>query len=471
MTVDPKSSILVVDDDPGHRATLETIIKSWGYGVESANDGSLAVQRVKTGPVDLILMDVRMTALDGIEALKQIKAYNPAIPVLIMTAYSSVESAVKALKSGAYDYLTKPLDFEALKFTLERALEHSGLKAENEALRKKLDQGLKMDDIIGKSRPMQDLMDMAAMIAPSDATVLITGESGTGKELIARFIHHQSPRKDHPLVVVNCAALTETLLESELFGHEKGAFTGADRRREGRFKQADKGTIFLDEIGETSPAMQARLLRVLQEKEIQRVGGGETIPVDVRILAATNRDLNAEVEAGHFRQDLYYRLNVVALHAPPLRERLNDPPLLAQHFMEVYADKNRKKINGFTPKAMDMLLKYAWPGNVRELENAVERAVILATGDFLSAKDLPLSITRELAGSDHAAHVRQPGTGELRSLEEVERSTILKALDASGGNKSEAARILGINRKTLHKKLKAYQNELGTARTGGPAAH
>ncbi len=459
MPIDTQADILVVDDDPGHRATLETIIKSWGFPVESVDDGSRAVERVKAGPVGLILMDVRMATMDGIEALKQIKAYNPAIPVLIMTAYSSVESAVDALKSGAYDYLTKPLDFEALKFTIERALEHSGLKDENAVLKKKLGRRFDLDDIIGKSRPMQDLMDMTAMIAPSDATILITGESGTGKELIAGFIHHHSPRRDHPMVVVNCAALTETLLESELFGHEKGSFTGADRRREGRFKQADQGTIFLDEIGETSPAMQAGLLRVIQEKEIQRVGGEETIQVDVRILAATNRDLNAEVEAGHFRKDLYYRLNVVALHAPPLRERLDDIPLLAQHFMAVYAHKNRKDIKGFSPTAMDMLLKYEWPGNVRELENAIERAVILAAGDFLTSKDLPLSINREQKGDPPATEAIQQEAGSLRSLEEVEQDTILKALDASGGNKSEAARILGINRKTLHKKLKTYQVE------------
>ena len=459
MIVNTKANILVVDDDPGHRATLETIINSWGYQVESVDDGGRAVERVKAGPVDLILMDVRMTTMDGIEALKQIKAYNPAIPVLIMTAYSSVESAVEALKSGAYDYLTKPLDFEALKFTLERVREHSGLKAENQALREKLSRNFDLVDIIGKSRPMKDLIEMTAMIAPSDATVLITGESGTGKELIAKFIHHNSPRRDHPMVVVNCAALTETLLESELFGHEKGAFTNADRRREGRFKQADQGTLFLDEIGETSPAMQARLLRVIQERELQRVGGEETIQVDVRILAATNRDLDTEVDAGRFRQDLYYRLNVVALHAPPLRERLEDIPLLAQHFMTTYAEKNRKEIRGLSPTAMDMLLKYQWPGNVRELENAIERAVILAASNFLTIKDLPLSLTQANRGDASETETIKQQAGRLRSLEEVERDTILKALDASSGNKSEAARILGINRKTLHKKLKAYKAE------------
>jgi len=453
---DKQAHILVVDDDPGHRTTLETLIKSWGYRVESASDGSDAVERVTDQPADLILMDVRMTIMDGLEALKRIKAYNPAIPVLIMTAYSSVESAVDALKSGAYDYLTKPLDFEALKFTIERAIEHSGLKAENKALKEKLSRDFDMAHIIGTSRPMQELIDMAAMIAPSEATVLITGESGTGKELIAKAIHYNSHRKEHPLVVVNCAALTETLLESELFGHEKGAFTGADRRREGRFKQADRGTLFLDEIGETSPLMQAKLLRAIQEKEIQRVGGEDTIQVDVRILTATNRDLDAEVGAGRFREDLYYRLNVVTLQAPPLRDRLDDIPLLAQHFMAIYAEKNRKEIKGFSPVAMDMLLKYGWPGNVRELENAVERAVILAAGDYLTEKDLPLSITQLPAGNNRDAEALRHPAGKLRSLEELEKEAILEALEASRGNKSEAARILGINRKTLHKKLKAF---------------
>jgi len=456
MNQETKIRILVVDDDPGHRTTLETIMKSWGHRVESVSDGSEALERVKAESFDLILMDVRMTVMDGIEALKQIKSYNPAIPILIMTAYSSVESAVDALKSGAYDYLTKPLDFEDLRFTIERAREHSGLKTENRALKEKLNQGFDMANIIGKSRPMQDMIEMTAMIAPSDATVLITGESGTGKELIAKSLHHNSPRKDHALVIVNCAALTETLLESELFGHEKGAFTGAEKKHEGRFKQADRGTIFLDEIGETSPVMQAKLLRVIQEKEIQRVGGEETIHIDVRILAATNRDLSAEVKAGHFRQDLYYRLNVVTLPVPPLRDRVDDIPLLAQHFMEVYSRKNRKSIKGYSPAAMDMLLKYLWPGNVRELENAVERAVILASGEFLTEKELPLNIIQlyEKDASEKTGVI--PQTGDMRPLEEIEKQAILNALEASGGNKSGAGRILGINRKTLHKKLKTY---------------
>lgn len=455
MTPDKQAHILVVDDDPGHLTTLKTIIKSWGYLVKTAEDGTQAVKIVKEKPFDLILMDVRMTLMSGIEALKQIKAYNPAIPILIMTAYSSIESAVEALKADAYDYLTKPLDFEALKITMERALEHVGLKAENLILKEKLRENFDLKNIIGKSQPMKELIEMVAMIAPSEATILITGESGTGKELIAKSIHFSSHRKDHPLVIVNCAALAETLLESELFGHEKGAFTGADRRREGRFMQANKGTIFLDEIGETSATMQAKLLRVIQEREIQRVGSEEPMNVDVRILAATNRDLKKDVEAGRFREDLYYRLNVVTLEVPPLRDRLDDIPLLAQFFLERYSRKNRKQVKGFSPFAMDMLLKYQWPGNVRELENAVERAVILLHGDYITEKEFPLSITQSYS-AESDRNIPQFSALETRPLEEIEKEAILAALEAAGGNKSEAARRLGINRKTLHKKLKLY---------------
>jgi len=450
-----KARVLVVDDDAGHLSVVQTVIKSWGYNVEGTDDGTKAVEKAKDKPFDLIVMDVRMAEMSGIEALKLIKGYNPAIPILIMTAYSSVESAVEALKAGAYDYLTKPLDFDVLKLTIERALDHTSLRAENLGLKEKLRSSYDLANIIGKSQPMKELIEMVSMVAPSEATALITGESGTGKELIARSIHFNSNRKDGSLVIVNCAALTETLLESELFGHEKGAFTGADRRREGRFMQANKGTIFLDEIGEMSSVMQAKLLRVIQDREIQRVGSDATMKVDVRILAATNRDLQEDVEAGKFREDLYYRLNVVTLRVPPLRERLEDIPLLAQHFLHNYAKKNKKSIKGFTPLAMDMFIKYDWPGNVRELENAVERAVILGPGDYISEKELPLSITRAYPHGEEID--RDPAVSkEPQSLEEVEKEAVLAALEAAGGNKSETARKLGITRKTLHKKLQKY---------------
>jgi two-component system response regulator HydG len=447
--------ILVVDDDLSHLKTLKTIISSWGYEVTEADDGTKAVELVRKRPYDLILMDIRMAEMSGIEALTLIKDYNPSIPILIMTAYSSVESAVGALKAGAYDYLTKPLDFDVLKLTLERTLEHASLKEENKNLKDKMSADYDLKNIVGKSRAMKDLIDMLAMIAPSEATVLITGESGTGKELIAISIHHNSSRKKHPLVVVNCAALTETLLESELFGHEKGAFTGADKRREGRFMQANKGTIFLDEIGETSATMQAKLLRVIQEREIQRVGGDESINVDVRILAATNRNLEEDVKNGKFREDLYYRLNVVKLNVPALRERQEDVSLLAQHFLVKYSEKNRKNIKGFSPLAMDMLIKYKWPGNVRELENTIERAVILLTGDNITEKELPSNITEPYSEKNDWVEQPRPITAN-RPLQDIEKEAILSTLEATGGNKSETARRLNINRKTLHKKLKIY---------------
>jgi two-component system response regulator HydG len=451
-----KTKILIVDDDPGHLVSVKTIIQSWGYIAETADDGSVAVEMVRSKPVDLILMDVRMTKMSGIEALKQINVYNPAIPVIIMTAYSSVGSAVEAIKSGAYDYLMKPLDFEVLKLTIERACEHAGLKEENKALREHLQTDYDITNIIGRSQPMKKLLEMMSMIAPSEATVLITGDSGTGKELIARSLHFNSQRKEKPLVVVNCAAVTETLLESELFGHEKGSFTGADKRREGRFMQADHGTIFLDEIGETSSTMQAKLLRVLQEKEIQRVGGDETLKVDVRIIAATNKDLDKEVAEGNFREDLFYRLNVMPLNVPSLRERQEDIPLLAQHFLRKFADKNRKELKGFVPMAMDMLVNYNWPGNVRELENAIERAVILATGDHITENQLPLNITEKYPDLEAQPSGAGPIMDGTHSLEDIEKKAILATLKASNGNKAQAARRLGITRKTLHNKLKNY---------------
>jgi two-component system response regulator HydG len=455
MTATQATNILIVDDDEGHLSSMRTVIRSWGYRVVTATDGHEAVDAVKDTPVDLILMDVRMTVMSGIEALAHIKRYNPSIPIIIMTAYSSVESAVEALKGGAYDYLIKPFDFEVLKMSIERACEHAGLKVENQELKARLQDDFDRPDIIGKSPAMKALIEMLAMVAPSEATVLISGESGTGKELIARALHYNSARRDNPLVTVNCAALTESLLESELFGHEKGAFTGADRRREGRFLLADGGTIFLDEIGETSSRMQAKLLRVLQEKEIQRVGSARVRKVDVRVAAATNRDLEADVAAGRFREDLFYRLNVMHLAVPPLRARQEDIPLLAQHFLEKFARRNRKPAKGFAPLAMDMLLKYDWPGNVRELENTVERAVILMPGEHVTEKQLPLSIVQAHPGQPAAAAAIPAGDGD-RTLEDLEKEAIAATLAATDGNKSEAARRLGISRKTLHNKLKFY---------------
>jgi two-component system response regulator HydG len=448
-----KNSILIVDDDPAHRTMLRTLLNGWGYNTSEADDGSTAIERVHEGAFDLILMDIRMIKVSGLQALTEIKAFNPAIPVIIMTAYSSAQTAVEALKNGAYDYLTKPLDFDELRFAMERAMDHRQLKDENRLLRESLGSHFDTQNIIGRSPAMVKLIETVAQVAPSEATVLITGESGTGKEMIAGAIHFNSSRKDGPFVKINCAAITETLLESELFGHEKGAFTGAYKKKEGRFRQAHGGSLFLDEISEMSLAMQVKLLRVLQEREITRVGGEEVIKVDVRIIAATNKDLLQEIDAGRFREDLYYRLNVVTLNMPPLRDRREDIPLLAQHFLKMFAEKNRKEIKGFTPQAMDRLLKYDWPGNVRELMNAVERGVVLSRSDYLDEEELsPIlrdaSSSREIPPKD-ATLTDMP-------LDEVEKATILKTLELTGGNKSEAARRLGVTRKTLHKKLKMY---------------
>lgn len=447
MHTQAKVKILVVDDERVHRFMLCALFAEWGWDTEEADDGTAAVAAVEQGPYDAILMDVRMTIMDGMEALKRIHAINPAIPVVIMTAFSSVDSAVAAIKKGAHDYLTKPLDFDRLRATLEVAMGH----------RQQGESAVEVDHpfgddgrIIGTSVPMRELWDLIVQVAPTEATVLINGESGTGKELVAAALHHSSQRAQGPLVKVNCAALVETLLESELFGHERGAFTGADRRREGCFVQARGGTLFLDEIGETSPGMQAKLLRVLQEHELQRVGGQETIKVDVRLLAATNRDLEEEVAAGRFREDLYYRLKVVELEVPPLRDRYGDIPLLANYFLRRFAEKNGRQVSGITPECMDVLNRYPWPGNVRELEHAIERGVILMRGEYLDTNVLPLALQR-WAGMNVSREVEEPAT-----LKEAEKMLILKTLEETGGNRSEAARRLQITRKTLLNKLKSY---------------
>jgi two-component system response regulator HydG len=452
-----KNTILVVDDDHAHRTMLNTLISGWGYAVSEADDGFTAIEEVKESSFDLVLMDVRMVRVSGLEALEAIKAHNPAIPVIIMTAYSSVDTAVKALKQGAHDYLTKPLDFDKLRLTIDRAMEHTRLEEENRLLRETLGQQFDSQNIIGKSPAMIKLLETVSQVAPSEATVLISGESGTGKELIAGAIHFNSRRKNGPFVKINCAAITETLLESELFGHEKGAFTGADRRKEGRFSQAHGGTLLLDEVSEMSLMMQVKLLRALQEREFNRVGGESTIQVDVRVIAATNKNLKDQINEGAFREDLYYRLNVVELEVPPLSDRKEDIPLLTKHFLEMFAAKNRKEIKGFTPKAMDNLIRYNWPGNVRELMNAVERAVVLTRSSYLDEADFPF-MTDFLIENRQEDSIRSDARilqGEA-PLEEIEKKAILNTLQAANGNKSEAARRLGITRKTLHKKLKAY---------------
>ena len=446
-------TILVVDDDNAHRIMLRTLLGGWGYRTTEADDGAGAVAAIKEGPFDLVLMDIRMIRVSGIEALTRIRAINPSVPVILMTAYASVETAIDALKKGAYDYLTKPLDFDKLRVTMERAMEHLRLSEENRSLRRQIDSRFDRSRIIGNSPAIVDLLETVYQVAPSEATVLIGGESGTGKELIAGAVHHNSGRRNGPFIKINCAALTETLLESELFGHEKGAFTGADRRKEGRIVQANGGSLFLDEISEMPLTMQVKMLRVLQEREVTRVGGDAVVTVDVRIIAATNRNLTALVNEGQFRQDLFYRLSVVEIALPPLRQRREDIPLLAQHFLEAFSQKNAKSLKGFSPHAMDRMIRYDWPGNVRELMNAVERAVVLSRGAYLSPEDLSIDADPAAPAAAGDRALPDPGT---RSLDEIERATILQTLEICAGNKSEAARRLGITRKTLHKKLKQY---------------
>jgi two-component system response regulator HydG len=426
---------------------LYSMLTDWGWSCQEADDGETAVEAVRQGPFDIILMDVCMEPLDGLEALREIHAINPSIPVVMMTAYSSIDSAVEAIKLGAHDYLTKPIDFERLRQTLEVAMGHRQQPDKTQLSEKPFGEDGR---IIGSSVPMQTLWEMIVQVAPTEATVLISGDSGTGKELVASALHYKSQRRKGPFIKVNCAALSETLLESELFGHEKGAFTGADRRREGCFVQAQNGTLFLDEIGETTPAMQAKLLRVLQEHELQRVGGQDIITVDVRIVTATNRDLEAEVKTGNFREDLYYRLNVVALDMPSLRDRDGDIPLLADFFLRNFAKRNKREVRGITPECMDILNRYPWPGNVRELENAIERGVILMRGDYLDLDGLPMAV-QNWAGMNPKQEEEQPST-----LREAERVLILKTLEETNGNRSEAARRLQITRKTLLNKLKRY---------------
>ena len=448
-----KITVLVVDDDQVHRYMLCSMLGEWGYRTVEADDGTTAVVAVENHSYDAVLMDIRMARMDGREAFTRIHAIAPTLPVILMTAYSTVESAVETIQQGAHDYLTKPLDFNRLRLALERAVDHHRVVTKkHQAEKEKTDL---ITRIIGSSPPMVELLEMISYVAPTEATVLIYGESGTGKELVAEALHVNSERKNNPFVKVNCAALAEGLLESELFGHEKGAFTGAEKRREGKFVQADGGTLFLDEIGETSQGMQVKLLRVLQEQEFQRVGGEETISVDVRIIAATNRDLEEEVRKNNFRDDLYYRLNVVMIVVPPLRERSDDIRELVKHFADKFAEKNRRNLEEITVECMDLLCRYPWPGNVRELENAIERGIILMRGTSLTEKSLPLPIQKQTENK-HIIDGQKPV-----SLFDAEKQLIIKTIEETSGNKSEAARRLGITRKTLLNKLNKYHDGNG----------
>ena len=444
--------ILIVDDETAHCRMLEAVLKAEKYETQRAQDGQSAIEAVKERFYDLILMDIRMNRVGGIEALKKIKEISPDIPIIMMTAYASVDTAVQAMRSGAYDYLTKPLDIDELKILVAKALRHHQLEQENIFLKEQLGSRFDFSNIIGRSRAMKELLETVAMVAPSEATVLIMGESGTGKELIANAIHQNSPRSSHPFIKVNCAALPETLLESELFGHEKGAFTGAVSRRQGRFHLAHKGSILLDEIAEMSMATQSKILRVLQEREFEPIGSSETVKVDTRIITATNKNLQEEVRANRFREDLYYRINVVNLTVPSLRDRREDIPLLVDFFLKRYAKKNHRNLKGFTPKAMDLLMRYDWPGNIRELENVVERSVIMMRGDFITPDEFP-DVLKSL-DPEYEQISAEMLSG--KSLKEMEKAMIMRTLQETDGNRTRAAEILGISRRTLQLKLKEY---------------
>ena len=448
-----KLNILVVEDGQSQREMLRDFLIREGHTVAEAENGDTAIQSVLKGHFDMILLDYKMPGMDGMQVLREVKKINPEIDVIIITAYGTIETAVEAMKAGAIDYITKPVEFDELLFHVDRVSERRTLIRENEVLRQELlEKGVTMDKIIYQSHKMDVLINMASRIAVSRATVLIKGESGTGKELLARLIHNLSPRSAKVISVVNCSALPESLLESELFGHEKGAFTGATARRIGRFEEADGGTLFLDEIGDITASVQVKLLRFLQEREFQRVGGNQTIHSDVRIISATNRDLESKVKEGTFREDLFYRLNVVVMEIPPLRERKEDVPPLIDHFLKRFAADNGKNVTGITSEARDLLLKYDYPGNVRELENIIERAVVISRNSVISVDDLPFDEDRiypEDAG--------KKGEGLLRgSIEEMERKLILEAMEKSGDHQTKAAEILGISERMLRYKLKKY---------------
>lgn len=439
--------ILIVDDEIIMRDSLSEWLREDGYEVVAVEDGFQALEKVQGERWDVLLVDLKMPGMDGLEVLEKVKKFKEEIPVIIMTAYATVDSAVKAMKKGAYDYIVKPFNPEEIGLAIRKIIAYQDLLKENIYLRQELEKKYEFKDIIGKSHKMQEVLALVKTVAKSNSTVLIESESGTGKELVARAIHSSSLRSEGPFVAVSCAALPESLLESELFGHEKGAFTGAVSKKKGRFELADKGTLFLDEIGEISPKTQVNLLRVLEEKELRRVGGTEVIKTDVRIIAATNKDLKAAVAEGQFREDLYYRINVVSIQLPPLRDRKEDIPLLAQHFLKKYCIENKKELEAISEEASRLLMKYDWPGNVRELENVIERAVVVAKESVIAPEDLPLLAP---SASKFKASADMP-------LREVEREHILRALDSNDWNITKTAKNLGIDRNTLSSKIKKYQ--------------
>lgn len=444
-----KPVVLIVDDEKSARDGLVRTLRR-EYRVLAAESGNAALEVLATQPIDVLLSDVRMPGMDGITLMKRALANQPELICIILTAYGDVELAVEAMKQGATDFMTKPIHLDKLELVLDRVLKARRIELENARLREQLEDKYGLENIIGRSPAMQEVFDTIRQVAQSRATVLIQGESGTGKELVAKAIHQLSPRSKGPFVAVHCAALSQNLLESELFGHEKGAFTGAMERRIGRFEKADGGSLFLDEISEIDAAVQVKILRALEERQIERVGGDTPVDVDTRLIAATNRDLMGMVEEGDFREDLFYRLYVVVITLPPLRERQDDILLLLNHYLRLFSDENGKQIEGFTPAAYEMLASYGWPGNIRELRNLVERMVVLGRGRMLDVRDIPAQV-RETAR----------GGGEVRvdaeiTVDEMERRMIVQALERTGGNRTKAAEQLGISRRTLHRKLNQY---------------
>ncbi|MEC7242455.1 MAG: sigma-54 dependent transcriptional regulator [Myxococcota bacterium] len=442
--------VLVVDDQETNRVTLERILRRESWEVTQAPDGQVALDQVREQAPDVMVTDLKMPGLNGLELLKAVRAIAPEVEVILMTAYGTVETAVDAMKEGAYDYVTKPLKRSEIVSSVRKALEKHQLVQENRALRAKLEQ---QQSIIGTSTPMRQLLEEAAQVASSDASVLMVGDSGTGKGLLARRIHQLSARTNHPLITVNCGAIPEGLIESELFGHEKGAFTGASSRKAGRFELAHEGTLFLDEVTALHPAVQVKLLRVLQEGEYERVGGTETLCSDTRILSATNLNIEEEVAAGRFREDLYYRLNVIQLTLPPLIDRAEDIPLLATHFLQIFAAKNKRSLQCFSTEAMDAMTNHPWPGNVRELQNAVERAVVLARGERIELNDLPPAV-RQSQG-----HQRRVTFAVGTPLKDIERTMIQETMRQADGDRSLAASLLGITSRTIYRKEAEWAQE------------
>jgi DNA-binding NtrC family response regulator len=446
-------NILVIDDEAAQRDVLTGYLKKKGYKIYSASSGKEGIESAKNNRVDIILSDFKMPDLNGIEVLEQVKKINPGISFVIVTAYGTVENAVKAMRLGALYYISKPVDLDELDLMIERIIEHKNLKSENQLLKTQLQEKHKISSIVSRSQKMEEVINVAARVAESKATVLITGENGTGKEVLAKAIHYMSSRKEKPFIAVNVPALTETLLESELFGHEKGAFTGADKMKKGRFEIADGGTLFLDEVGDIPQSIQVKLLRVLQEHQFERVGGTERIEVDVRIIAATNKDLEQKIKEGTFREDLYYRLNVVSINIPPLRERKEDILPLIENFIDKYCKENNKEKLEVSKEAVDVLMKYTYPGNVRELENIIERAVVLTRGKVITLNDLPMNIK----GFKEEKTLGSLDEGTLTDqVEALEKQLIFDALQQSDGNQTKAGKLLGLTERNLRYKLKKY---------------